>query len=261
MPNRIIREGILESEAVNSLGWGAEVFYRRLLNRVDDYGRCFANEALLRASLYPLKLDRVSNRDMQGWLQEVEAAGLIKVYEVEGKRYVEVQKFNQQVRAKQSKYPAPPTDCTADAQQVRSKCVADAQHMHTKTESKTETKTETSVQRAPIPDGRAEGADEVWCYLKGRAEIGLRGEELRRCAEAYFNEMEGGGWLNKYGHPVRDWRALARTYAMRWQERVVRRAPAGRRQQIVNAGCNDPSDYEQGGSKLSRDNNDPNAPF
>ncbi len=39
MPNRIIREGILTSEAVNSLSWEAEVFFRRLLSVVDDFGR------------------------------------------------------------------------------------------------------------------------------------------------------------------------------------------------------------------------------
>ncbi len=48
MPNRILREGILTSERVNLLSWEAEVFYRRLMSVVDDYGRFHAHPALLR---------------------------------------------------------------------------------------------------------------------------------------------------------------------------------------------------------------------
>jgi hypothetical protein len=39
MPSRLLREGILDSEAVNALSFAAEVFYRRLMSVVDDFGR------------------------------------------------------------------------------------------------------------------------------------------------------------------------------------------------------------------------------
>ena len=38
MPNRIIREGILSSDRVDQLDPPAEVFYRRLMSKVDDHG-------------------------------------------------------------------------------------------------------------------------------------------------------------------------------------------------------------------------------
>ena len=54
MPNRILREGILDSDRVNKLSWGAEVFYRRLMSVVDDFGRFDARIDLLKSKLYPL---------------------------------------------------------------------------------------------------------------------------------------------------------------------------------------------------------------
>ena len=123
MPNRILREGILTSERVNALDAEAEVFYRRLMSVVDDFGRFTAHPSLLRAALYPLKLDTVRDSDMERLLAEVERAGLITVYGTGGKRFLELLDFKQQVRAKVSKYPQPPSA----ASQARSTCVADAQ--------------------------------------------------------------------------------------------------------------------------------------
>lgn len=125
MPNRILREGILTSERVNALNWEAEVFYRRLMSVVDDFGRYTAHPALLRAALYPLKLDTVRDANMERLLTIVEQARLVRVYVVAGKRYLELLDFKQQVRAKESKYPDPPEDAT----QMHSKCAADAKQV------------------------------------------------------------------------------------------------------------------------------------
>lgn len=121
MPNRIIREGILTSERVNQLSAEEEVFYRRLLSVVDDYGRCQAHTALLRASLFPLKLDQVTELAIEAMLARVAEVGLIRLYDVGGKRYLEVHNFRQQARS-ESKHPPPPagqalSTCAADAQQ------------------------------------------------------------------------------------------------------------------------------------------------
>jgi len=122
MPNRIVREGILTSERVNALTSNAELFYRRLLSVVDDFGRYTANPTLLRASCYPLKLDSVKEDSISKHLAECVGARLIVLYTVADKAYLELQDFRQQVRAKDSKYPSP-------AEQVRSECVADAKHV------------------------------------------------------------------------------------------------------------------------------------
>lgn len=122
MPNRILREGILSSERINSLTPNAELFYRRLMSVVDDFGRYTANTTLLRASCYPLKLDSVKEDSISKHLAECVGARLIVLYTVADKAYLELQDFKQQVRAKESKYPSPD-------EQMRSRCVADAEQV------------------------------------------------------------------------------------------------------------------------------------
>ena len=109
MPNRYIRESAIESEAVNALSWQAEVFWRRLLNRADDFGRFTANAALLRASIFPLQLDRVTEADVQRLLAECEAAGLLFIYSSSCKQFIILNKW-EKGRAKESKYPPPDDD-------------------------------------------------------------------------------------------------------------------------------------------------------
>lgn len=101
--------GILTSESVNRLSWSAEVFYRRLMSVVDDFGRYDGRPAVLRASLYALKVDRVSEPDIGKWIRECEEAALVRRYTVAAKPYLELQKFEQKIRAVKSKWPDPPT--------------------------------------------------------------------------------------------------------------------------------------------------------
>jgi hypothetical protein len=107
MPNRYIRQAAIESESVNSLSWQGEVFYRRLLNRADDFGRFTASIPLLRASIFPLQLEKVRDADISRLLAECEMAGLLFVYAIDVKRFLVLNKW-EQGRAKSSEYPPPP---------------------------------------------------------------------------------------------------------------------------------------------------------
>lgn len=107
MPNRIVRDGMLSSEKVCALDWGAEVFYRRLMHIADDYGRHEANAQLLRSKCYPLQVDAVSGQQVRAWLDQCAAVGLVRVYAVDGKEFLEITKFGQQQRSA-SKCPDPP---------------------------------------------------------------------------------------------------------------------------------------------------------
>lgn len=113
MPNRIIREGIIDSEAVNSLSFDAEVFYRRLMSVVDDFGRFDGRTAVLRARLYALQLDKVREANLERWIAECVKARLIRLYESNGKPYVLLLKLGAP-RAKASKYPAPPDETVCE---------------------------------------------------------------------------------------------------------------------------------------------------
>lgn len=126
MPNRILRGDILTSEPVNGLGWAEECFYRRLHSIVDDFGRYYGHPSLIRAAAYPLRLNDVSDQDVGKWLAVCATKGLVRVYLVEGKRYIEVVKFGQQVRAVKSRFPELPCNCEAPATHLNSDCVAPA---------------------------------------------------------------------------------------------------------------------------------------
>lgn len=182
MPNRIIREGIITSEAVNSLSWEAEIFYRRLLSVVDDFGRFDARPSVLRSALYPLKLDSMREDSVQRCLKSCEAARLVVLYSVDGKEYLEVTNFRQQVRSKKSKYPAP------DAH-MHSRCAAHAQQMRTKTESETET------NNTPLPPPCT--VEEVEAHLRAAAFAGrvrLAPDQIPDCATAYISKRDLTDW-------------------------------------------------------------------
>ncbi len=114
MPTRILREGILTSERVNELPPEGELFYRRLMSVVDDFGRFSANHTLLRSAAYPLKPDLYNEERIAEFLGQCEAARLLQVYEVAGKRYLEMIDFRQRTRANTSKCPEPPGGCPSN---------------------------------------------------------------------------------------------------------------------------------------------------
>lgn len=106
MPTRLLRDGILHSERVDQLTHQAEVFYRRLMSAVDDHGLFDARLSRLRATLYPLRIDRTREADISRWLAECQKARLIVLYESEGKPYLKMLDTNWTVRS-QPKFPAP----------------------------------------------------------------------------------------------------------------------------------------------------------
>jgi hypothetical protein len=166
MPDRVVRQDILTSDSVNSLSWAAEIFYRRLMSLADDYGRYEARPSLLRASLYPLKLDRVSEPDVVKWMGECSEAGLVRVYTVNGREYVEILKFGQRLRAMKSRYPAPDgnrehSPSSADICQQMLSTAGRRRLKRNESESETESETETKE-----PAGAAHSPELISEYEK-----------------------------------------------------------------------------------------------
>lgn len=108
MPSRIIREDILTSSRVDELDPPAEVFYRRLLSKCDDHGLYDARPAILRASLFPLRIDRVREADCSRWMAACQKAGLIVLYSHDGRPYLQVLNTRWAARS-EPKYPLPTT--------------------------------------------------------------------------------------------------------------------------------------------------------
>ena len=114
MPTRILRDGILTSIPVNNLSPEAEILYRRLFSVADDYGRFFGHEAIIRANCYPLQLENYPESKIVELLKEIRTQGLLVLFEIDGKKYIEISNFKQRTRS-DSKFPAPPPQDSGEA--------------------------------------------------------------------------------------------------------------------------------------------------
>jgi hypothetical protein len=172
MPNRILREGIIDSKAVNSLSDDGELFYRRLMSIVDDFGRFEADIELLRARLFARAYDRwgpsrVSHAlaDVSGVLTD-DGHHLVTVYCQSSKFYLQINNFNQRVRAEKSKCPSPDGQMAVIWQ--ADDCPPRASRARPRSESKSESESESEslypattsnsksspIRRARTPDPR-----------------------------------------------------------------------------------------------------------
>lgn len=229
MPNRIIREGFLTSDKVDKLSWVEECFYHRLLLAVDDYGRYHADPPLLIGKIMPRKIGNVSNQDIEKWLTACVTAGLVRVYGVEGKRYLEVLQFDQRTRAKKSKFPAPDEEktdaCQSDDGHVSDTCQSRNRHplAYTETESntKTYTKSETETKEA-APDGLLDfpppsrpssmvplpgSVEEVEAHMRQCLVHPLDPDALRSSAERFYDHYV------EQGNFIRNWKSRAQIWA------------------------------------------------
>ena len=107
MPNRIIKETICTSDTIDSLTDFEEVVFYRLIVNCDDFGRFDARAKVLSSKLFPLK--SISPAKIQDAINALCAAGLISLYIVDDRPYLQVTTWDkhQSKRAKRSKYPSP----------------------------------------------------------------------------------------------------------------------------------------------------------
>lgn len=135
MPNRILRDWT-DSYKIDELSIHSEVFFTRLIMKVDDFGRFYADARLLKANLFPLKSD-VRETDISRWIAECEKAGLIAVYNVAQKRYLQIFDFNQRLRQKKEKFPSPDNGGQAS---VNGQSMVGLKRIETETEDEVEGK-------------------------------------------------------------------------------------------------------------------------
>ena len=149
MPTRYLKPGVRDSEAIDSLSSQAENLFYRLLVTVDDFGRFDARPAMVKASCFPIK-DSMTINKCKDLIEELVNKNLISVYEVEGKNVLQMSKWDNVPRAKESKYPTNPYGCIQVHTSVN--------NLHTDapvTETETVTKTVTDKYICP-PSGEPE---------------------------------------------------------------------------------------------------------
>ena len=104
MPNRLLKEGIVDSSLLDGLSPEEEVFFYRLLVVSDDFGRMDARSAILKSRCFPLKEFKLEKID--SWVRSLVRQKLVIMYKVDDKPYLQILKWEQRVRSK-GKYPSP----------------------------------------------------------------------------------------------------------------------------------------------------------
>lgn len=107
MPNRIIKESIRTSDSINQLKPIEEILFYRLIVSCDDYGRFDGRSAIIKGACFPLK--DITVKDIEKALLNLSTVGMIILYKVDGKPYLQLTNWEQHqtIRAKKSKYPEP----------------------------------------------------------------------------------------------------------------------------------------------------------
>jgi hypothetical protein len=158
MPTRYLKSGIRDSESIENVSPLAENLYYRLLVTVDDFGRYDARPAMIKAACFPIK-DSINASKTEALLKELAQHGLIEIYVDQEKPYLQMSKWDNIPRAKESKYPSNPHN---DVQMYASVCNAHTDVPLTKTETETKTQTKTAI----APEGVS---PEVWdTFVKQR---------------------------------------------------------------------------------------------
>jgi hypothetical protein len=112
MPNRTIKESICISETIDQLSPEEERLFYRLIINCEDFGRMPAKAEIVKSKCFPLKVDKISTQDIEKWIMGLVDAGLIVLYEHNGKTYLQFITWDdhQQRRADKPKYPGPDDD-------------------------------------------------------------------------------------------------------------------------------------------------------
>lgn len=162
MPNRILKESICRSEEIDSLSWFEEVLFYRLIVTCDDYGRYDGRSKVIKGTCFPLK--DITEKDIDKALGKLSAVGLVRVYEAQGRPYLQLVTWgeHQRIRNQKSKYPEYDSECKllltfdSNGQQMQScdnKCVRNPIQSESKsnTESNTDICSELKQSEPPEP--------------------------------------------------------------------------------------------------------------
>lgn len=110
----------------------------------------------------------------------------------------------------------------------------------TETETYTDTKSETETKeaspngsRSATPPSRSSlplpsSPEEVEAHLKnevGRGCLLLPPREIPECAQQYWADRDGLGWVDRSGVPISNWKSNAWSYAQRWARNLETKGP------------------------------------
>jgi hypothetical protein len=106
MPDRVLKASILGSERIASVSEGAQLLYYKLISLVDDYGLYDARVRVVARQAF-LLMD-IPEAVIASRLVELDRCGALRLYIVDGKPYLQLQRFNGRIRQQKPRYPLPP---------------------------------------------------------------------------------------------------------------------------------------------------------
>ena len=105
MPNRILRDGLRDSERINDLTDTEFRLFVLLITVCDDFGRYHGDKRLVRSACYPF--GEVAPAKVEIGLAALQDKGLLVRYKAaDGRIYLQMERWSQRTRAKESKFPA-----------------------------------------------------------------------------------------------------------------------------------------------------------
>lgn len=190
----------INSEKVNTLSVYSERFFTRLIMVVDDYGCFHANEKLLRSNLFPLLLEVVKEADISRWLTECQKAGLIVIYDADGKKYLQILDFRQRLDRAKAKYPLPTTSLTiVNDSPPEAESESESERVHAPDLSKS------NLFRQPKIPTKQQVLEAI---------VGVGG--TTEMAKSFYEKYESTGWyLN--GSPIVNYVSLASKFVTNWR--------------------------------------------
>lgn len=106
---RTLKPELWQDEAIGEVSRDARLLFVGLITQADDEGRLRGDPRLLAAQIYPY--DDFSRSDLEGWLDELEQAQLVQLYEANGRALIclPAWKSHQKIsHPAKSKLPKPP---------------------------------------------------------------------------------------------------------------------------------------------------------
>lgn len=190
MPNRMLRDWT-ESEKMKTVSVHAERFFIRLIMKVDDYGCFKADTSLLKANLFPLLLDVIREADISRWMTECHKAGLIVLYEAQGKKYLQIIDFKQRLDRAKNKYPLPTANDLRDIVNDFPPEVEEEEEVEVEIESEEE---EAQAPVVVMEEKNKNGEEKHLSTKKTKSVPGNRGEILNPFSDDFKSKWEE--WKN-----------------------------------------------------------------
>lgn len=198
MANRVLRDWTC-SETIDQLSEFAELFFTRLIMKADDFGRFYGSPKILKSQLYPLK--DYNLKQVEKWRNEVVNSGVIILYVVDGKEYLEIKDFNQRLRIMKSKFPEPLTD---DGQMTVN-CLTDDGLKRRETETEVETETE-DEKKSKKSKKQIPSLDEFLNYVLTIPEFAPKFESLKYSIQSKYEQWIENGWKDGHGNEIKQWK-------------------------------------------------------